>query len=139
MQPYAIWFLLGLVVLGLELATGTFYMLVLAVALGAGGLAALAGVPGPAQFAVAAVVGVAGVIVLQRWKARQAQRPQPSQDLDAGQPVQVLAWREDGTVRVRYRGTEWDAGLVSPDMQRSAVLYIAEVRGVRLVLTDQKP
>ncbi len=34
--------------------------------------------------------------------------------LDVGQEVQVLAWNDNGTARVNYRGTQWDAAVASP-------------------------
>jgi membrane protein implicated in regulation of membrane protease activity len=139
MGSHIYWFVLSLVLLAAELASGTFYMLVLAVALAAGGFAALAGAPAGLDFAVAAFVGVAGVAVLRRWRARQTPAATALQDLDVGQPVEVIGWRDDGTARVRYRGAEWDAELVSADTPHTSPLYIAEVRGVRLALTHHKP
>ncbi len=139
MEPYVYWFGIAFILLGLELVTGTFYLLVLAVGLAVGGLAALAGLPAATQYVAAAVVGALGVVFLHRWKAS---RPAPStatQDLEVGQAVQVVAWREDGTARVRYRGAEWDGELESPDTPREGTFYIREVRGLRLVLTHQKP
>ena len=41
MAVYIYWFLLALVLLGLEMATGTFYLLVLSLAMAIGGFAAL--------------------------------------------------------------------------------------------------
>ena len=44
MAVYVYWFLLALVLLGLEMVTGTFYLLVVSIAMAIGGLAALLGV-----------------------------------------------------------------------------------------------
>lgn len=138
MEHYVYWFVLGLIFLGMELATGTFYMLVLAIALGAGGLAALLGFIPELQYVIAAAVGLAGTLVLRRFRMAVQNRPAQDQSLDIGQPVKILQWREDGTARVHYRGAEWDAELASPDAPQEGQLYIREVRGNTLILTHEK-
>jgi len=137
MEIYIYWFLLALVLLGLEMVTGTFYLLVLAIALAVGGLTALFTTGIVWQLVLSALTGVAGIIILRRWKSAQASEA-PSASLDVGQPVKVLKWNDDGTARVNYRGAEWDAELESADIPRDATLYIAAVRGSGLVLTRRK-
>ena len=137
MEIYIYWFLLALVLLGLEMVTGTFYLLVLAIALAVGGLTALFTTGIVWQLVLSALTGVAGIIILRRWKSAQASEA-PNASLDVGQPVKVLKWNDDGTARVNYRGAEWDAELESADIPRDATLYIAAVRGSGLVLTRRK-
>jgi membrane protein implicated in regulation of membrane protease activity len=62
---------------------------------------------------------------------------QPS--LDIGQAVRVETWNADGTARVNYRGTSWDAEPVTVDVPRAATMYIVATRGSRLVLSDRRP
>lgn len=138
MAIYIYWFLLALVLLGVEMATGTFYLLVLSMAMAVGGGAALLGLGFPLQLALTALAGVAGILLLRHWKGGR-DRDAGTQNLDAGQSVRVLNWREDGTVRVFYRGTEWDAELDSADAARDGTLYIKAVRGSVLILTSRKP
>ena len=131
------WFLLALVLLGLEMATGTFYLLVVSLAMVIGGGAALLGLGLPAQMVLAALSGVVGTFILRRWKGGHAGNA-ASQSFDTGQPVRVLSWREDGTARVFYRGAEWDAETEGEDIKRDGKFFIKEVRGSILVLTHQK-
>ena len=138
MALYVYWFLLALVLIGLEMATGTFYLLVVAIAMGLGGAAALLGMGLAAQLAVAALAGVVGIVLLRRWKGGSS-TDAASESLDTGQPVKVLTWREDGTARVFYRGAEWDAELESVDSGREGTLYIRAMRGSVLILTNHKP
>jgi regulator of protease activity HflC (stomatin/prohibitin superfamily) len=56
MTAATLWFVLGLVLLVAELATGTFYLLMLAVAFAAGGLVALLGGAAALQLVVAAAI-----------------------------------------------------------------------------------
>ncbi len=138
MAPYIYWFLAGLVLLGLEMVSGTFYLLVLAVALGIGGLAALAGLDLPLQLTLAALAGVTGTALLRRTRRGRA-TTEAQQNLDIGQPVQVLTWREDGTARVHYRGAEWDAQAESAATPHEATLYIKALHGATLILSHHKP
>ena len=138
MAIYIYWFLLALVLLGLEMATGTFYLLVVSIAMGVGGLAALLGASLAWQLMLCALTVIAGTIILRRWKSAQTSED-TSASLDIGQPVQVLKWHENGLARVFYRGAEWDAEIESADMPRDGTLYIAAVHGSSLVLTDRKP
>ena len=59
--------------------------------------------------------------------------------LDIGQAVQVKTWNADGSARVAYRGSTWNAELESPAVSRTAPLYICATRGSVLVLSDRRP
>lgn len=137
MEIYIYWFLLALILVGLEMVTGTFYLLVVAIAMAVGGVAALLGMGMVWQLVLSAVTGIAGTIVLRRWKSTRSSDTSNA-SLDIGLPVKVIKWNEDGTARVFYRGAEWDAELESADTPREGTLYIAEVRGSALVLTHRK-
>ena len=139
MAPYIYWFVLAFGLLALEMATGTFYMLVLAVAAAIGGAAALIGLDLPMQIALAALVGIIGILVLRLMKSTRSTDDAASLSLDIGQRVQIIAWREDGSARVHYRGAEWDAEPESADMPHEGALYITAMRGSKLVLTQQQP
>ncbi len=137
MEAYVFWFTLAAVFLGVEVATGTFYFLVLSLAAVIGGILAMSGLSITLQYAIPAVLAVAGtMLVRQRHKSLKAV---PDIGLDIGQPVKVLVWHEDGSARVHYRGAEWDAEPESDDTPRSGTLYIKALHGSRLVLTAHKP
>jgi len=137
MAIYVYWFLLGLVLLGLEMVTGTFYLLMVSIAMAVGGFAALFGLSIAWQLTLAAVAVIAGTIILRRWKKARG-NVAADVSLDAGQPVKVLAWQDNGLARVFYRGAEWNAELESADTPRDGTLYIKAVRGSSLVLTHRK-
>lgn len=137
MEIYIYWFLIALVLVGLEMATGTFYLLMIAIAMAAGGLVALLGATLRWQLMVSALMVIAGTIVLRRWKSGQVEEV-VSASLDIGQPVRVIKWNDNGSARVLYRGAEWDAEPESADTPREETLYIAAVRGSGLVLTHLK-
>jgi membrane protein implicated in regulation of membrane protease activity len=137
MEIYIYWFLLALILLGLEMVTGTFYLLVVAISMAVGGLAALLGMSVAWQLVLCAVMVVAGTIILRRWKSAHTSDA-PNVSLDIGQPVRVIKWHDNGSARVFYRGAEWDAEPESADTPHDSTLYIAAVRGSGLVLTHRK-
>ncbi|MEQ1812859.1 MAG: NfeD family protein [Candidatus Nitrotoga sp.] len=140
MPPYAYWFLLALGLLAMEMLTGTFYMLILSVAVGMGGLAALLGWDMPIQIACSVITGIIGVMVVRKMKGASTVKS-GDQNLDVGQTVRLITWNNDGTARVHFRGAEWDAELedFNPEMAQPAALYIKSVHGSSLVLTSHKP
>lgn len=138
MDAHWVWWVLAAMLIGAELLTGTFYLLAIGVAMALGGAAAFAGADAPIQLTVAGVLGVLLTIFAHRWRLSRAM-PLPQAPLDVGQPVQVRQWRDDGTLRVAYRGAEWDAELASPTASREHTLFIVSMRGSVLVLSDQRP
>lgn len=138
MELYSYWLMLALILLAVEMATGTFYMLVVSIAAAAAGLAALMHASIAIQLTFCAVMVIGGTIVLRQWKKTQTD-DQSNVSLDVGQPVQILAWHQDGSARVVYRGAEWDATLESADMPHNGTFYIKQMHGSTLVLTHRKP
>ncbi len=137
MEAYVFWFALAVVLLGVEVATGTFYFLVLSLAAVIGGMLAMSGMGMTLQYAVPAVLAVAGTMGVRQM--RKSQRAAPDLGLDVGQPVKVLAWNADGSARVQYRGAEWDAEPESTGMPREGLHYIKAMQGNKLIITQHRP
>ncbi|KAB2321153.1 NfeD family protein [Betaproteobacteria bacterium SCN1] len=133
MQTYLLWWIVAAVLVGLELTTGTFYLLLYGLAAAAAGIAAWMGLGWAAQFFVAALIAILGTLALQRWKRDTAHPESTVQDMDIGQTVQVESW-QDGRGQVRYRGALWDAEAVSADTDAAQPLIIRAVRGNTLIL-----
>ena len=111
LDPPSVWWLTVGVLVAAELATGTFYLLMLALGAVAGAIAASAGFDTQSQISAASAVG-GGAVVLWYFgrKFRPQARPADSNrdvNLDIGQRVQVSAWDEAGAARVLYRGASW--------------------------------
>ncbi|MFO1314295.1 MAG: NfeD family protein [Burkholderiales bacterium] len=136
MAAYWTWWALAAVLVGAELVTGTFYLLAVGVGFVAGGLAAWAGAATPLQLVVGAAVAVAGTVAAHRWRQKRA-LPPPA-PLDVGQSVRVLDWKPDGSARVSYRGTQWNAELAEPGGARHETMYIVGTRGSTLVIADRR-
>ena len=138
MSGYWTWWIVAAFLIGAELVTGTFYLLAIGSAVALGGVAAWLGAGTPVQFAVAGVLGVVLTIAAHRWRLAHA-TPPPQPSLDVGQAVHVQTWNPDGTARVAYRGSNWDADLAAPDVPRRETMYVVATRGSVLVLSDRKP
>ena len=78
MTESTIWWLLAGGAVAVELMTGTFYLLLIALGLAAAALAAHAGTPLTVQMLVAAVVG-GGTVVVWHWKRSKSVRPGTAQ------------------------------------------------------------
>jgi membrane protein implicated in regulation of membrane protease activity len=138
MSAYWMWWTVAAALIAAELLTGTFYLLVIGIAVACGGIAALLGWGEPYQWLTASVLGVIGVVALERWKRGWGRSPdQPA--LDVGQMVRVQKWGPDRTARVMYRGSTWDAELATPDTPQAETMYIAATRGSVLILSDRRP
>ena len=133
MSSYIVWWIMAALLVGVELATGTFYLLAVGAAFVIGGLVAWLGFEAWIQFAVASIGSVAGVVAAHRWRKTLAQTPQMA-GLDIGQTVKVIEWRDNGAARVQYRGSYWDAELATPQTARHESMVIQEMRGSVLVL-----
>ncbi len=129
-----LWWIAAAILVGVEMMTGTFYLLVVALACVAGGAIAVMGYDISWQWGAAALVEVLGTLAINRWKRTHASSPKLSNNLDIGGKVSVLQWNEDGTARVAYRGTQWDAVLESPATPRREHMVIVDMRGALLVL-----
>jgi membrane protein implicated in regulation of membrane protease activity len=137
MADWSFWLWAAGVTVVLELLTGTFYLLMIAIGLAAGALVAAAGGGIAAQTLVAAVVGVLATGLLWRSKAGRPHTVDaaidPNVNMDIGQTVRVPDW-QNGTARVMYRGALWDVELAPGSPAAAGVYTIREVRGSRLIV-----
>ena len=133
MQAYMVWWILAAVLVGVELTSGTFYLLVYGVAAAAAGVAAWLGASIVVQLLTAGVIATLGTLALRRWKRSTAHPERTVEDMDIGHPVQIDSW-QDGHGQVKYRGALWDAEAESANVDSSRPLIIRAVKGNTLVL-----
>lgn len=136
MDPYVVWMLIGIVLIIVELTTGTLYLLFLGVSALAAALAGYLGYGFGAQvgaFAAVAAVTLAWV----QWRRRSRADAAGLGSLEIGHSVQFESWVDpaQGTARVRYRGTLWNAVITGQCRgHRGEILYIKAVDGGTLTL-----
>jgi len=146
MAHWMIWSILAAAVVILELFSGTFYLLMIAVGLAGGALVSAAGGELALQIIVAAVVGLLATSVLRTSGrlARRGNASNPDIHLDIGQLVQIDHWQTQNvngaptTSRAMYRGAMWDIELAGDAISGQAPVpgrfTIREIRGSRLIV-----
>ncbi|MDN0081566.1 hypothetical protein QU487_02170 [Crenobacter sp. SG2305] len=142
MAPTA-WFVGALIALILEFLSGSFYLLVVAIALAGGGLSALLGGEPAYSLLASSLIGLVGFAILIRYRRRlKPRRVDPTiDDPDLYQQVTILHLDAEGRGRGFYRGAEWDIQLdaattLSPTPEHG---YIVGRDGNRLILSPQPP
>ncbi len=138
MVDSTIWWLCAGAAVAVELVTGTFYLLMLAVGLAAAAVAAHLGAGSVFQLLVAAVVGGGSVVGWHLRQGRRAAAPPASANrdvnLDVGETVYVDEWGPDGTANVKYRGANWTVVHRSGNAPSTGAHRVAEVVGSRLLV-----
>ena len=132
------WWIVAGVLVAAELATGTFYLLMLALGAAAAALAAHLGMAFNAQLLIAAVVGGGAVAGWHFKRSRQPAAAPASENrdvnLDIGETVQVAEWAADGTAQVQYRGASWAARYAGHGAPHPGAHVIRAIEGSRLLL-----
>jgi membrane protein implicated in regulation of membrane protease activity len=136
-----IWWIAAGVLIVTELFTGTFYLLMIALGLLAGGIAFAVGLALRVQLGVAALVALVAVVLLRRsrfgsWKRRDASRD-TAVNLDIGATVEVAQWH-DRRARAMYRGAEWDVELAPGESEGARLYCITALEGSRLVVAAKR-
>ena len=140
----SLWWIAAGAAVAVELGTGTFYLLMIALGLAAGAVAAQVGGVEPIQFGVAAIVG-GGATAVWHWRRRASRGPvvptarDHDVNLDIGERVHVTAWAGDRTARVSYRGSTWQARLQPGVPPGAGEHVVAAVEGNWLVLARPAP
>ncbi len=134
------WLVAGVALVIAELVTGTFFLLVLGVAALVGSGIGYAGGALVWQALAAAVVAVAGVVWVHRYK--QTLSPNRMQGLDVGQPAAFESWvnKSAGHARVKYRDALWDAQIAGDASgEPGEILYVVSVDGNTLKVSKTRP
>jgi membrane protein implicated in regulation of membrane protease activity len=139
LSPATVWWLLAAVLVALELATGTFYLLMLASGAVVGALAAYAGASSATQILLAAVVSAVAVAIWNKVHDRFSPPKieagaNPDVNMDVGERVSVQRWNDDKTGRTAYRGSEWLVRYDGEDTPTPGVHRIVALEGNRLVV-----
>ena len=132
------WWIVAGVLVAAELATGTFYLLMLALVAAAAAVAAHLGIAFNGQLLTAALIGGGAVAAwhFMRGKQPPALPASANRDvnLDIGETVHVAAWDAEGNAQVSYRGATWAARHTGSAAPRPGVHVIRAIEGTRLLL-----
>lgn len=142
MNPALIWGIVFLLLLGTELMTGTFYLLMIALGAAIGGIAAFIGLDLYWQLALAGTSAAAATAILhfRRYKNPKSAIYTENKNalIDIGQRVDVVHWNADKTTKVRHRGVEWSARWVGEGAPATGSCVIQGIVGSQLQLSNQE-
>lgn len=133
------WWVAAGVTIAAELATGSFYLLMIALGLAAAACAAHLGISVTGQIVTAALAG-GGATTAWHWRRSKQPPAAPSREnrdvnLDIGERIRVAEWASDRTARVTYRGTTWTARLAPGAPAAAGEHVVTAVEGNWLELT----
>ena len=137
MNESSIWWIIAGSLVGIELMTGTFYLLMLAIGASASAIAAQAQLSFTTQLITGSVVGGLAVIFLRIYalqKIKSHPEQVSAQHLDVGETVEVYEWLSNGTAQVKHRGANWTAICAEGISKDIGVYQIQDIQGNTLVL-----
>jgi membrane protein implicated in regulation of membrane protease activity len=131
-----IWWVVTGVLVAVELATGSFYLLMLALGAAAAAIAAHLGLGMNSQLVVAAVIG-AGAVAAWHFKRRGTPAGSSAAEdrdvnLDIGETVQVTDWDAQGSGSTQYRGSRWQVRFIGTGAAQAGRFVIRRVEANRL-------
>lgn len=109
MSNFSLWLVLAGILLIAEITTGTFYLLMVSLGAAVGALMAYLGYGLEIQIAAAAVLAVAGSLLLRNRSGNRSKTDKQHDVLDIGNNLQVTSWDANGRASVQYRGATWAA------------------------------
>lgn len=140
MEGYLAWGVAGLVLVMVELLTGTFYLAMLGIAAFGAALAAYLGQQFAVQVIVAAALASAGCYGVHAYRVRNRARQMPP--IDAGMPARFENWIDAGTrlARVRYRDASWEARVEGAKaLEPGTTVYVLATDGNTLKVAKNRP
>jgi len=143
MSDWIYWSIVAGILVIVEIFTGTFYLLMIAIGFAAGAFSAWLGLAISLQIVIAAIVGTAATLALRFSRYGSSKKTDAARDpnvnIDIGQTVIVGEWQTKSesmyTARVMYRGAMWDIELSSGERAQPGVFTICALKGNRLVVT----
>ena len=142
MHEWMNWLIISGLVVVVELFSGTFYLLMVALGCAAGGMVAFGGGQLALQLIVAAGVGATATVMLRRSRFGGGQKVianrDPNVNLDIGQLIQINEWHrvsaERQIARAMYRGAMWDVEFLGVKTVEPGMFTIVEIQGSQLIV-----
>jgi membrane protein implicated in regulation of membrane protease activity len=134
------WAIAALMLVIAELLSGTFYLLMLAVAAFGAAAVAYFQQPFPTQCIVAALLGAIGCCGVHVYRARSTATRMPP--IDSGMPASFESWLDAGArlARVRYRGASWEARVEGSEaLEPGATVFVLATDGNTLKVAKNRP
>lgn len=128
------WLVAALILGGIDMVAGTFYLLMIGLGSLAGAVVYWADLSLAWQCAAASVCAVAGCLMVFGFKAKHPEKDDAVSHPDAGHIVTVTKVSADGTAEVMYRGASWRAKTADGSPLTAGSARIVRVDGAALVV-----
>lgn len=132
---YSLWLIVAAALTGLEMLTGTFYLLLMAIAALAGCVAALTDFSTTQQLLVFGAFGLIEAVAFTVYRRRHPAKL-PQNFLDVGNVVVFKGVAPDGSWIVRYRGADWQARPMREQTRQDETLVIIKTMGNILIVDN---
>ena len=100
------WLIMAGILVAAEIATGTFYLLMLGIAAAITWFAERMGISFLAQTLVFLIVSIVLCYATQQYRKKHISTDNKVNDLDAGEIITVTNW-QNGMGKTHYRGAQW--------------------------------
>lgn len=128
------WLVAALILGGIDMVAGTFYLLMIGLGCLAGAVVYWVDLSLAWQCAAASVCAVAGCLMVFGFKAKHPEKDDAVSHPDAGHIVTVTKVSADGTAEVMYRGASWRAKTADGSPLTAGSARIVRVDGAALVV-----
>lgn len=132
------WAFIAVVLIGLEILTGTFYLLMIALGAMVGFLFAIPGLSLNWQLGAAALAAIAATAGWHFYRYKNPKSAVYSENKDAlidiGETVNVIHWDPQQATQVRYRGANWSARWAGQGEPCTGACIIKGMKGNQLLL-----
>ncbi len=133
MTAFSAWLALALVLVAVELLTGSFFFLLLGAGALGGAIAAHYGAPVAHQMAASAVCCLPALAILA-FKLKRGELKQVLESLDVGGIVEVTHWDSSDHALVQHRGAQWVAKPTHRDAKSIGPHIIVGTQGNSLII-----
>lgn len=131
------WLVFGVLFMFSEIATGNFYLLAIGLAFIYPAIAAYVDAGTGMQLAALGTGTLVHALIVMLWHKSRSSAPEADVPDDVGQRVEVIEWVDEGSARVSYHGTEWEADKAIAEMPDASHGIIKSVQGSRLIITTE--
>lgn len=132
------WLVIAVIFMLAEFGSGTFYFFAIGLACTYPSYAAYSGASAGIQLAALATGSITHALIVMLIRKKSASTSPAIIPNDVGQRVEVLAWQDECTARVRYLDREWQADKLDSSMPDASHGIIREVRGNRLLISTEE-
>ena len=131
---FVLWLVFGILLMLIEMATGTLHLLAIGLAFIYPAIASYTGASTYIQLAALGSGTLVHLLIVFILRKLRPSSPSSKVPTDVGQRVEVIEWLDEGAARVMYHGKEWPADKAEIEMPDADHGIIKIVQYGRLII-----